>query len=602
MSTEFASLRSTLKELQSCELPASYQQLDKENNINDAMSTSTSDNDNNDTTSSAANNSSTSPLLFYNPELLQQYKTLRNTYIQQATIDKFLTSLQQYDPETHTFPLPSPPTEDEREQLAQRQEQTLILVKQTISQINGDTNNVQLKWEQFVNKREELGQIVDQLERQDRNRRLDGGANDDDKDDNNMEEEEKDDGEEVTEEDVALQEEKLNELQQRKIELGNRLRSVKAQILDVEDDTHRTKRVVNEIRVKGGRKPLDWRGGGLISSSSNSSSGGGKEGANNSSEVEYISVVAEEMEAEITDMNEKAVELKKSCDFYDGIRELMEELGGVKILSSKSITSNNNNNKEEEGFVLTLMLLGSHILEITLAKSSTDKDGLCVTDAKITTPTTFAMPQANESSASANANNNEETTTLMETMHSVSLSNISFSKIMSQNKSQEVTIPPLNDLVSFSQSLESSSHGIRFILVETLARIRTLEARVVELSKLREQYAAQVYDVESSASVVEMNKYGGAEQEVVCAINEGITVALRLGADCPLIPGSVYVSEIFGVGGWEETKLNVLKDVVVKKRCRGPVGVMECIVKEIRKRSKEEGWVVPATPSLPRGK
>lgn len=567
-STEFATLRNTLQELQSCELPTNYQQLEKENNTN---------------------SSNTEPLLFYNPELLQQYKTLRNTYIQQATIDKFLSSLQQYNPETNTFPLPTnQQTVEEKEELVQRQNEVLNKVQQTIKQVNGDMDSVRLKWEQFVNKREEFAQIVDQLENQNRNRRLEGNNEDGmEEDDNTMDD---DDGEEITEDDVAMEEEKLDELQQRKIELEKRLRSVRAQILDVEDDCHRTKRVVNEVRVKSGRTPLDWRG-------LNSSEEGGGDNSKESAGEDCISAVANGVESEIAEMEEKATELKKSCEFYDGIRELMEELGGVKILSSKSIPSASNvgESAEDEGFVLTLMLLGSHILEITLSKSSTDKDGLCVTDAKITTPTTFAMPGSNGAN---NNNDNEETTTLFETMHSVSLSNLSFSKIMAQKQSVDVTIPPLDDLVTFCQSLESSSHGIRFILVETLARIRTLEARVVELTKLRERYAAQVYDVEATA---DMNHYG-AEQEVVCAINEGITVALRLGADCPLIPGSVYVSEIFGVGGWTEDKLNVLKNVVLKNRCKGPVGVMECMVKEIRKRSKEDGWVVPATPKLPLGK
>ena len=49
-------------------------------------------------------------------------------------------------------------------------------------------------------------------------------------------------------------------------------------------------------------------------------------------------------------------------------------------------------------------------------------------------------------------------------------------------------------------------------------------------------------------------------------------------------------------------KLEELKNVVVEKRCRGPVDVMKCMVEEIRVRKDKEGWVIPATPSLPRGK
>jgi hypothetical protein len=224
-------------------------------------------------------------------------------------------------------------------------------------------------------------------------------------------------------------------------------------------------------------------------------------------------------------------------------------------------------------------------------------------NAKLTTPTTFPMPEV---SANAIDNNNEDTSNLMETLHSISLSHQSFSKIMSQKLAVEVTIPALDDLVAWSHSFESSSHGIRFILIETMARIRTLESRVVELSKLRDRFASQVYDVEASSSSsstqLDSNKYGGAEQEVVCAINEGITVALRLGADCPIMPGSVYISEIFGVGGWDEGKLNELRSVITNMRCKGPVEVMELMTKEIHRRSKEDGWVLPSTPKLPRGK
>lgn len=592
-SSELAQLRSTLQELQSCKLPANSRiPIDKENAI-----------------------ATTAPLLFYNPELLSRYKAARNAYIQQKTIDDFLSSLENYD--RFTLPLPgNAPTDAQREELAQRQEEVLNEAKQTMAQVSGGMDGVRMKWEQFVDKREELAQIVEGMERQERNRRLEEGDNNGEQEAAELMEEE--DGEEdisITEDDVALQEEKLDELQQRKLELENRLRSVRAQVLDAEDDCHRTKRVVNEVRVKGGRKPLDWRG--LNNSSTNSieknaegnEEEGGKEGGGDEN-VEYISVVAQDVDSEIAQMQEKAAELQESSDFYDGIRELMEELGGVKILSSKSIPASASSSDaaaspekrqklEEEGlFVLTLMLLGSHILEITLSKSSTDKHSLRVSNAKLTTDTTFPMP----GSSQTDEENNEETTSLMQTMHSISLSNLSFSKIMSQKPSVEVTIPPLDDLVSWSTStsLEScSSSSIRFILVETMARIRTLDARIAELTTLRERYAAQVYDVESSE---ESSRYGGAEQEVVCAINEGITVALRLGADCPLVPGSIYISDIFGVGGWDQNKLEELKNVVMKKRCRGPVEVMQCMVKEIRRRSKEEGWVVPATPSLPRCK
>jgi len=611
--SELAQLRITLQELKSYEFLANCR-LEKENypNSNDGGDGGISHGAGNSGVGNPA-----SPHMVYDPQLLQRYKTARNSYIQQATIQKFLSSLAQYDAATNTLPLPDT-TEDEqeseREALRQRREEILDSVKGTLVEVSSGVEGIRTKWEQFCDKREELTQIVEGMERNERKRRLEDSDGSADENDVLSDEQEGGEGEEITEEDVANQEEKLDELQQRKLELENRLRRVRAQILDVEDNCHRTKRAVNEVRVKGGRDPLDWRGLNNNGSSENGLCEGtdkNLEGSGNEN-VEYISVVAQGVEAEIAKMEEKSAEFKKSAEFYDGIRELMEELGGVKIVSSKSISSSasstinregtgrdgeNSQKKqkhEEEGFVLTLMLLGSHILEITLTKSPRDKDGLHVSNAKLTTETTFPMHDAPNT-----ANDNEETTSLIETIHSISLSHQSFSIIMSQKPSVEVTIPPLDDLVTWSQSFENSSHGIKFVIVETLARIRTLEARVAELATLREKYAAQVYDVETS---LETGKYGVAEQEVVCAIPEGITTALRLGADCPLVPGSVYVSEIFGVGGWQEEKLEELRKLVTEKRCRGPVEVMECMVKEIRERSDEEGWAVPDTPSLPRCK
>ena len=594
-SSELARLRSTLQDLQSVELPANYQQLfiDKENDPNHR----------NDAATDAANTDASTNNV--NPELLHRYKTARNAYLQQKTIGCFLSSLQKYDPTTNKFPLPQSIDPTEQVELSQRQATVLEAIQETMDKVSGEMDIVQMTWKKFVEKRMELTQIVEGIERDERNRQLSQGDEDNNgmgpHTDATMDDDE--DEEEITEDDVALQEEKLEALQQRKLDLEKRLRHVRSQILDMEDDCHRTKRIVNEVREKSGRKPLVWKTG-----DSEATTTAGDDNDTEEKNGEHIPAVTEQLELEIAQMEHKATELKKSSDFYDGMRELMEELGGVKILSSTTIpsstsvgepTPNNNNNK---GFILTLMLLGSHILEITLLQTlSTQKDGLHISNAKITTATTFPMPESPKNNMGST--NDEETTSLMETMHSISLSNQSFSKILSQKQAVEVTIPPLDDLVSWSHSLESSSHGIRFILLETMARIRTLEARVVELSTLRERYAAHVYDVDSSSTLMN-HRYGGggAEQEVVCAINEGITVALRLGSDCPLVPGSVYISEIFGLGGWDDEKLKTLKGVVLNSRCRGPVEVMQCLTTEIRKRCREEGWVVPTTPTLPRGK
>ncbi|KAK1736395.1 hypothetical protein QTG54_012995 [Skeletonema marinoi] len=431
----------------------------------------------------ATNTTNTTP--FTNPHLLQNYKSARETYIQQRTTELFLDHLQQYNATTHTLSLPAPVDPSERSALQSRQTEILANIQETMESVNGGMEEVKVKYAAFEEKREEFVQIVEGMERQ----RIIMS------DDDHMDEEEED-GEEITEQDVAEQQDHLHQLQQRKLDLENRLRS---------DDCHRTKQVVNEVREKTGRKPLDWSGF--------------TENENGGTDVEYICNV----DNEIVELQEKAAELKQSSDFYDGIRELMEELGGVKILSS------------------VLSLVG-----IRLKKSSSVGGG------ETTTPTTFPMPESQPETMT------EDTENLTETINQ-SLSNVSLSKIMSQKQTVSIVIPPLDDLVKWSRSLESSQ-GIRFVLVETMARIRTLDARVVELTHLRQNYAAQVYDIETN---LESAQFGGAEQEVVCAINEG----------------SVYISELFGVGDGRG-KLAALKKVVEERRCKGPVEVMEVMVKE----------------------
>eukprot|EP00581_Thalassiosira_minuscula_P005403 CAMPEP_0183744868 /NCGR_PEP_ID=MMETSP0737-20130205/65950_1 /TAXON_ID=385413 /ORGANISM="Thalassiosira miniscula, Strain CCMP1093" /LENGTH=719 /DNA_ID=CAMNT_0025980521 /DNA_START=79 /DNA_END=2235 /DNA_ORIENTATION=- len=719
MSSELAILRDKLSELQSYELPSKYhpQQLLRLGGVDDKENNHPNDDDDDANNIIHGNNAgsdekkggekknkkfeSSSPppsLTQYDPQLLQRYTAARDSYIRQRTLESFLSCLANYDASTNTIPLPdNRHGEEEAKELERRQREVVTEIQGTMTRMTEGMDDVARKWEGFCKKREELGRIVEGMEREERNRRLEGdttsGDNDDDnKMDNNAEGSSGDNGndqtttmdeEEITDEDVAAQEEQLEELRQRKLRLERRLQSVRAEIVATEDECHEVKRVVNECRVRGGRRPLDWRGFRDNNDDDGGGEGGKDDGNNDDDGVEYISVTSQEaVDAEIAEMERKARELRESSAFYDEMRGLMEELGGVKILSSKQKTISKEKNggssaeddgespekraklnqkkeeeAKEEGFVLTFLLLDKHILEITLsnnlivsnarlvtpressafydemrglmeelggvkilsskqktiskeknggrsaadgndeespekrAKRNTNKEtekeeeggfvltfllldkhileitlssNLIVSNARLVTPTAKTIPDNNDPDTM-----NEATATLLETMHSISLTNVSFSKIMSQTPSSKVTIPPLDDLVEWSQSLDASSsassnatssspQGIRFVIVETMARLRTLEARVEELAALRENYATQLYDVAGDAR----------EQEAVCTINEGIVVAVRLGADCPLLPGSCYVSELFGVGGWDEGQLEELKKAVERRRCR----------------------------------
>ena len=471
---------------------------------------------------------------FPNPRLLKRYRTARNTYIHRRTLQMFVEMMSTYDADANTFALPTVSPEERAEQQT-KNEEVLNALKSTMERVDTLRKENREGYAEFERKRMELADIVSRMERSVANSEADDG-------------EDIMDDEVITEEDVEAQEEELSKLAERREMLEHKLRLVRGQIAHVESEVSETQKAVNEVRVKTGRKPIEWR-----------EESAGAEG------VEFISV-KESVDAEVAEMQEKIEQLKNSSEFYQGMKELMEELGGIKILESA---------KGDDEYSIKFMLLDSHILELNLEQNG---KSLRVATAKLLTSTSLPVPQVSE----------EETTNLMETIHSFSISNISFSKLMSQKPSSAINIRPLDDLVSYSHELESS-HGIRFVVSETLARIRTAQARIVELTKLKTSYAYQVYDVDDH------------EQEVVCALNEGISVALRLGADCPLVKGSVYISELCGVGGWEEEKLQELKAVVDERRCRGPVEVMEVLSEEIKRRTKDEGWKLPLTPVLMRG-
>lgn len=74
---------------------------------------------------------------------------------------------------------------------------------------------------------------------------------------------------------------------------------------------------------------------------------------------------------------------------------------------------------------------------------------------------------------------------------------------------------------------------------------------------------------------------------------------MRLTADCPRVPGSVYILTLEGVGGWEEEALHKIRDRLSRKEYQSPVAVIEDLREEMARLEQEEGVVIPKTPQLP---
>jgi hypothetical protein len=151
-------------------------------------------------------------------------------------------------------------------------------------------------------------------------------------------------------------------------------------------------------------------------------------------------------------------------------------------------------------------------------------------------------------------------------------------------------IPSLDDLVRLSANL-GSVEDLRFLLRETMTRIRTITARVNELAILRTRYLTKIGRLHYHDY-----SFGGQDQEIMCSLNECITAVIRLAPDCPLEEGSARLDQLVGVGGWDTEILESIEKNI--PHCKGPLQLMQVLMSEIR-RLEENGVQVPQTPSMP---
>jgi len=233
----------------------------------------------------------------------------------------------------------------------------------------------------------------------------------------------------------------------------------------------------------------------------------------------------------------KITELQEMQEWYDTMRGVLEELSGMKILAVDTAG-------EQNLVTMKVLLLDSHQVMITL--QSDGRDALLVVSARFITSTKVSV-----------------------------------------DDTLEWNIPSLEDLVQVSSSL-GPVEDLRFVLRETMARIRIHQARVQEFTTLRKLYLTKIGKLPD----------GGQDQEIVCSLQEGITVVLRLSPDCPLVLGSVTVDQLVGIGGWEYSVMETLQESTNRQMCFGPISIMEVLMGEI-KQLQAKGISIPTTPTLP---
>ena len=475
------------------------------------------------------------------PALIARYQTARDLYLRRHVQQTFLSHLSTFNGESFGE-LPDVPTAEQEEALQQQLQQVRQSVTQGAQSAHQQLLELKYKYETFALRRQELQQMV-----QDMAAKNDNKEDDDDTDIMDTDEDVDDDEDEA----LAAQEERLEALQQKKARLEIQLQKLRQETGQIEQKTEQINQEVEQM--------MD-----------------GKPGEPNS---------PTNLQQEVAETEEQLKQLNDMQALYDNYLEAMEELAGIKVLcvrraykeeeSSPEQQSDDEANKRENdqqkvpGIEMHLRLLDEHEILITL-RSSNGKDAkeLRVVGAKFLTDTLVRAPTG------------EETTEHGDSEH--------------QPPVIEMTIPPLDDLVQICECFPPAEE-LRFLVRETMARIRMVEARVVDLNLLNRSYVAIVGKYHKTTD----DSFGGEEQEVVVSLEECITLRLRLTADFPCIPGSVYIFEMVGTGGWDDEYVDKIKQRVSQTEYSSAVSLIEQVQHEIVRLQDEENLSVPKTPMLP---
>ena len=188
------------------------------------------------------------------PASVARYRAARDTYLRQRTSDLFLQHLASFDGAGFSYPPPSDPGQEGA--LAGREERSRAQLAELAASVEDRLGTVRARYAALVERREELGRIVSEMEE----REEDGGAGRaaEEDDDATMGPGGGGGGEDgdvdVDDEEMASQEERLAGLIERKAEVEARLRRVRAQRASVDADVGANRREVAELRRRNAGK------------------------------------------------------------------------------------------------------------------------------------------------------------------------------------------------------------------------------------------------------------------------------------------------------------------------------------------------------------
>lgn len=438
--------------------------------------------------------------------LLKRYQEAKSLYMQRRLESFVVDHVSGFDANTNEFDIPDVPgmtrtasggssdsgdiADDEPTDIEEKHAKALAALETAAQGVHATLSNMRKSYLTVVSRRKELEQMVQDLER-----------DDDDTDNNNMDCEIN-----IDCEDSDAERDKAEHLQQRKRQLQEEYdRLVKAKeermqsISRNRDELALLKEEQSKI-MENGEDPAKFLG--------------------------------------------KIKELKEMKDFYDSLREVMEELGGVKILNAKE-------DSESCHLFLTLAIYEKHQIEIELEVYR--KTLLKLVNAKwLTNPIVTSMPISMLDGRESNSDKNEEQFSL--------------------------PIDPLDDLVRTAKTSMGPPHDLRFIVRETCARLRFLQNRVDDIAVLRRRVLTKVV----------------GNDQVVCSLNEGLVIVMRL------YDQWVKVEQIVGVSGWEQSTTDKIHEAVSKREeSWTPNKIVDLVRKEVERLKAQDGLVLPKTPVLP---
>ncbi|CAJ1953272.1 unnamed protein product [Cylindrotheca closterium] len=309
------------------------------------------------------------------------------------------------------------PTVEKDKELEEQREQALGKLQKTVQGIDEQADYLRVSYQSITNKRLELKQMIQDLEEETNDDESKMLIDDDQSGDGNTDS--------VFDDDIVAEQENIEELQRKKIQLQQQLSTIRKEREQLENTTKEKQR--NLVLLHQETAGLD----------------------------------KEKLEARVQ-------ELKEIKSFYDSLREVLEELGGIKILEVKE-------DSKTQHLVLKVLMYDEFKVQIVLEVYRQSELKL-VNAQWITKPVVYEpCPVQNTDPYS-------------------------------------LPMSSLDDLVEVAKTNLSPPHDVRFILRETCARVRIHRNRVQDLSLLRKEVLTKVV---------------GSDQ-VVCSLNDGIVIVMRL--------------------------------------------------------------------------